>query len=38
MDQQLWMYFYGIVLNLSVFFATNNDYTMGEFLFNLFRE
>ena len=36
MDQQLWMYFYGVVLNLTVFFATNDDYTMGEFLFNIF--
>ena len=35
MDQQLWMYFYGVVLNLTVFYATNTDYTMSEFLFNM---
>ena len=38
MEQQLWMYFYGIVLNLFAFFATNEDYTRGEFLHNLLRE
>ena len=38
MDMQLWMYFYGVVLNLAVFFLTNDDFTSGDFLHNMFRE
>ena len=38
MDMQLWMYFYGVVLNLTVFFVTNDGFTMGDFLHNMFRE
>ena len=38
MDMQLWMYFYGVVLNLAVFFLSNDDFMMGDFLHNMFRK
>ena len=36
MDMQTWLYFYGVLLNFSIFCLTNHDFTLEDFKQNMF--